>query len=290
MNETPPLGTPPMSTPFDHEQLRTRLELLALGLLDGTTETQLQQHVSGCPECRESLATIRQSWLPSANDGHVPVSLLARWPAVARTIPAQERELVERHIARCAECRQDLEHSQHPAFVHTTSASTQRHARRWERAWAVAASVVAVSSIGLWWTDRRPAPAPQDIATKVNAVPLRMTVIPVGPAMTGARRAQQQMPGLDLQVVEGDLLSLRVTPLDVPDDTPIRIELLRTDGALLASLDYPQRALYPDRQVVVGERGHPLPVGSYELRMVAWPGTSHADTQSHHFSVSRPAH
>lgn len=89
-----------------------RAGLLAFheGLLTESEETAFREHLKGCEECRRLLETMDgdPESRPTAPDGHIPSSLLARWDRNQKTLSGLERSLVRSHLESCAECRQDL--------------------------------------------------------------------------------------------------------------------------------------------------------------------------------------
>jgi len=93
-----------------HRWSRLRMPALRLGLLEGTEEARLREHLASCASCQESYAAImaeRQSGEPPGE--HIPADLIARWPQTAASLRGIERAAVRSHLEHCAECRQDLE-------------------------------------------------------------------------------------------------------------------------------------------------------------------------------------
>lgn len=102
-----------MSNPQDmtsDQHLAMRLRVLALSnhLLVGEDAEEVRAHAESCADCATLLDSLRESATASALGEHLPASLVATWPRSAPRLEGLERELVRRHLERCAECREDL--------------------------------------------------------------------------------------------------------------------------------------------------------------------------------------
>ena len=91
-----------------HRWVRVRLAARSAGLLTEDETRQIDEHLTGCPECRRRAETFEG--VPAEGDAsHVPAPVMARWPEARQRLRGLERAMVRRHLERCAECRQDLE-------------------------------------------------------------------------------------------------------------------------------------------------------------------------------------
>ena len=139
-----------------HPWFTHRLEALAAGILETAEELRVRTHITQCPECRESLEGMRPE-LAEAGSGHVPSSVLGRWPAVGESMPPLERKMVERHLGRCSACREDLALAGAPGL---SAGSGERRSgpgatAGWLRLYALAATLVALALAVLWWSALR---------------------------------------------------------------------------------------------------------------------------------------
>lgn len=276
-----------MRSTDDHEHAwaQARLELHQARLLEPDADERLRAHAAACDACRDVLETPRA---PDTESGaHVPASVLARWPGVSADLPALERELIEQHLRDCEPCREDLRVTTTPA----AATPARPGLVRWERVWAIAATAAAASLAVMWWVAprgpvREPAPASAPAEpSPMSPVPFTLAPSPVTLRDVtrggGVPAAAVVEPGANEPVV------VAFEPLDVPDDTPVAMELSTASGALQARTMHIQAELYPHRQLVVGDAGHPLADGDYVLRLIAWPGSARADTQSFALTVRR---
>jgi hypothetical protein len=241
--------------------------------------------------CRESLDAV-MAGAPDGGAEHLPASVLARWPAVADEMPALERELIEQHLADCAWCREDLQLS---GRARAGSTGTPRRTEPWRTraswlgVWATTATAAAAALALLWWHgphDRPPSraivAAPPPMALHITSAAVRLEDV-----MRGAAPASPTLvePGA------GEPVALGFDPAFVADETPVELELASrtgsTTGPTLARAMHTQRELYPGRSLLVGDEASPLADGDYRLRVIEWPGTARADTQSYAFTVRR---
>ena len=96
-----------------HRWARARFAARRAGLLDDEEERRLAEHLSTCDSCRreweEDAAVVEGDGAPMAGpDTHIPAGVLAAWPRAAKQLRGIERAMVREHLARCAECRQEL--------------------------------------------------------------------------------------------------------------------------------------------------------------------------------------
>ncbi len=96
--------------PQQHDRFRKRFVAYLTGLLDDEEENLFRAHIDDCPDCRESWDTLAsRSESREKIAGHIPASLLWRWPTIVSSIRGLEQSLIRNHLEECAECRQDLE-------------------------------------------------------------------------------------------------------------------------------------------------------------------------------------
>ncbi len=99
----------------EHAWFRARIEAHLTGLLDEDDDARFRQHARGCTACGQRLALVLEDDEPAANSaGHLPASLVAAWPRASRALRGIERTLAATHLARCAECRDELERLGYP--------------------------------------------------------------------------------------------------------------------------------------------------------------------------------
>jgi len=273
-----------------HGWVSGRLEQHGWGLLPEAEAEQLERHLASCADCRAALEEIaaRRS---SARVEHVPAAVLARWPKSRRRLGSLERELVERHLADCEECHTALEVVRsarvpgRPAWGLLRSLDVPRP---WLAAWAVGATAAFVACAILWRTGAAPAPAP---ASRVPPAPAPRVAFALEVAGEGLRLADVTRGAAAAEPTAepgpGEPVALTFDPLDVPDATPVRIEVVDGDDRAIASAVRPERELYPHRRLLLGSAAAPLPDGRYRLRMIAMPSGAAPDTQAYAFSVRR---
>ena len=93
----------------EHARLQSRRESYALGIANPELATEIKSHLVGCAECREFVEDLGLTPLPGETAGaHLPESMLVQWARVGPTLRGLERELVRRHLGRCALCRDNL--------------------------------------------------------------------------------------------------------------------------------------------------------------------------------------
>lgn len=284
----------PIAEDAEHAWSQARLELHPARLLGPEDELRLEAHVAACDPCREALAAVRARGLPPGHGEHIPASVLARWPAIARDLPEIEGELVSQHLRDCPSCGEDLRIAQAhaaPALVRLRPEPV-----RWERLWAVAATAAAAGFAILLWVAPHgpvaPTPASGTLAPMATGAPesrtrLSIGTAPVAVSLRDVTRGDAHAGAAIVAPGPREPVMLAFEPLDVPDDTPVALEIAAPAGAVLARLACTQRDLHPARQLVVGDDAAPLAAGDYLLRVIAWPGTVRADSLSLAFTVRR---
>ncbi|OGU00766.1 MAG: hypothetical protein A2W29_13480 [Gemmatimonadetes bacterium RBG_16_66_8] len=93
-----------------HSWFRARMAAFATGLLGPAEEERFREHRQQCAECRTAFHAMGASDVSAQGLGqHLPAELVARWSEARRSLRGLERSLVRNHLARCEECRQDLQ-------------------------------------------------------------------------------------------------------------------------------------------------------------------------------------
>src|SRR5262245_28206362 len=97
-------------TTDDHVWAIRMSALRKAGLLDDRAVQRLEEHLSGCDECREFLSakSEAQVGLPP-HEGHIPSDVLGRWDRSENELRGIGRALVRTHLERCESCREELE-------------------------------------------------------------------------------------------------------------------------------------------------------------------------------------
>lgn len=91
------------------EWLRKRLVAHACGLLDESEQSRVIELVRDDAACRLLWEEFSSVDLDSTYDaGHISTAVLARWGRIGDRLTELERRLVEDHLERCSECREDL--------------------------------------------------------------------------------------------------------------------------------------------------------------------------------------
>jgi len=163
------------------EQATELLPWLLNGAMDEVEQRPVKEHIATCLRCRQELAGIRSGWI--VYQSHVPADALVDY-AFRRPVANPQPEEIERHLAMCDECAEQLEmaresynwaSSEEPepapkrkirwwevwrwrdaalAASGATVSETRRSAIRWQYA-TLATSLVALIAIGGWlWSSR----------------------------------------------------------------------------------------------------------------------------------------
>ena len=143
----------------DHDWVRLRLPAAAAGLLDDQDEQRLQAHLTACGECAAAWQEQMQALSDECADGsgghHLPAAMIVRWELASQTLRGLEREAVSGHLARCADCRADLEALGHRAKLDPRAALADTRVVRARRtfgsgvAWGAGAVALAAMVAGL---------------------------------------------------------------------------------------------------------------------------------------------
>lgn len=91
-----------------HARFPALLSDYLLDVLDERQSSLIEAHARECDACGTLLAQARarrSDWWEGS--GHAPVRLLSSWASAPELLPPAERALLERHLDRCDECRED---------------------------------------------------------------------------------------------------------------------------------------------------------------------------------------
>jgi hypothetical protein len=98
-------GNPTMTDP--HLRFRSLAAEYLAEVLPPDESAWMDSHLEECADCAVLLQRVRTRLPGLAHDaGHLPVSILDRWLHSPDEFTPFERELVERHLARCERCRE----------------------------------------------------------------------------------------------------------------------------------------------------------------------------------------
>lgn len=160
------------------------------GSLRPAERALLAAHLAGCAGCRGALAATREASALFA--GHPEASTLVDYALGLPLDPSAglERSTLELHLAHCAECREELQlveadrgsaaaAGRVPAPEIAPSAGERAVApgqapgppRRWGRALALAAALVATSGLSVWLAMRARTPLPEARVALVELLP-----------------------------------------------------------------------------------------------------------------------
>jgi len=90
-----------------HLQFRSLAAEYLAEVLPPDESAWMDSHLKECADCAVLLQRVRTRLPGLAHDaGHLPVSILEPWPHSRDEFTPLERELVERHLARCERCRE----------------------------------------------------------------------------------------------------------------------------------------------------------------------------------------
>jgi hypothetical protein len=200
------------------------------GLHAPAEETAIAAHIDGCIECRseaDTLRSLRRS-LRAGPDHHVSIEdLVAHDEGVLDGQPGS-RSVIEAHVARCRDCRSDLE-----------SLARARRARD-DAAWGPrrVAPVEPVPAASRRRSIARTAAAAAILVLAGAGLVIAPWRNPVSPTLPSPRRSVTFMPpkrgGLaDRSLFAGERLSLRVVLPYEASDGPYLARIEREDGSVV---------------------------------------------------------
>lgn len=201
------------------ERVRELLPWYLHGSLETEEGEAVAGHLESCSDCRRELDdTARVAWIA---DRHVPTEVLADY-AFGTPIEGFDRGILERHLAHCPSCREELSLARQAA-----SGSSERDVgsvpvgSRWSI--ALAASVVlALGVAALWWvgqTGSGATPQPSGDVALVELLPDSL-----------ALRGQE-----DSRVVPADrpVTLVLVTDVVLEETDDLRARLVSPEGDVL---------------------------------------------------------
>lgn len=261
-----------------HAWVSPRLELHALGLLAPEDEALVTNHVAGCPECQGLLAELRTSVSAWAAGGHVPASILARWPGIAPALSAVEQRQVWRHLSECASCQQDLLISTH------ARSSAKAPGRAPAARWAYVAVGAAATWILTWSLGRAPLPTGPIPVQSDNVV---LSLVSEAPVLEDTMRGEAAHRITQVNPERMEPIALTLPPFDTPDSAMVQIEIVNQAGQVVGRLAQADSRARRGNVLLLGDSRSALPSGEYELRIVTLLRDSSADTTSLQFKVLR---
>ncbi|HKQ59508.1 MAG TPA: zf-HC2 domain-containing protein [Candidatus Eisenbacteria bacterium] len=297
-----------------HRWALARFTARRAGLLDDDEERRMAEHLATCDSCRrqweEDAAVVEGDGSPAPGpDAHIPAGVLAAWPRAAKELRGIERTMVREHLARCSECRQELELLGHapelavvpalewmgqarevPAAPPTESPhkiivlKPEARRRDWTRwafgSWAALASAAAlllVMNPGLIGPGRQgegPVVTPSPTQTPTPVLPA-----PAPPGLTVVDRPlrlQAALRGEAAKLPERTispgtrLLAIVVEPLDLPDRFPVQVTIRREEGGTPLEATVANADLASGR-LVLSAGGLPLEPGTYVVQARGGP-------------------
>jgi anti-sigma factor RsiW len=234
-------------------------------------------HLGGCTECRSEAAALRSMRRSLRGEwaAHVCIEDLVAHDEGDPDRDPESRDVIEDHLARCRDCRADLEalagarRTRDAAAVGlrpvTRAAPPAAGARRWSWAWTAASA--ALMLLG---------------GTVLVTTPWRGSE---GRPIPGPRRSITFMPPkrsglLDRRLVAGDRVSLRVVlPFGTPGG-PYRARLEREDGTIV---DRPETTSI-DAETLSIDLDAPAEPGAYRL-VLAIEGRPEGENPVYPFQV-----
>jgi len=93
-----------------HDWIRARYAAWLAGTLSDPDRRAFEDHIAQCVACRSEVdALLGYHELDTAEDAHLPTTLLASWEKRAPRLRGGMRLLVQQHLERCESCCRELE-------------------------------------------------------------------------------------------------------------------------------------------------------------------------------------
>jgi hypothetical protein len=227
----------------DRDWIERHAVAFALGELDPTQEARFRDAASGDPEFEDLLAASE-----SADAGHVPAALIARWGVAGRDLSGAERSLVERHLRTCPTCREELELVGRAAPTSIEDLASSRHWTPWIGGAVLGAAAMAAFLLFL---------SPQQPSLQGE------TIAVVSPR---AVRGEETML-LELDADARAFLLALALPVDVEPGARVMLALLDPHGdSLLQTALAPPPWRPPSTQVLVVAKPR-FEEGEYRVRL-----------------------
>jgi hypothetical protein len=189
------------------QQAEERLPWLLNGTLDREEAEAVQAHVSRCALCREALDETRRA--AAVFGAHLPTSALVDL-AWERPVSGLEAGLARRHVESCPTCAEELDLARESRRLEEAPARAAPPAASprpgYARYLALAASLAAAFTVGLWQGRARPDGGPPPTGSAPPALSARVSELE-----QETRRLRDAAASLEAQ-----LGSLRAPQLNLP--------------------------------------------------------------------------
>ena len=260
----------------DHRWFRDHVIGHALGLLEDADQERfdrLRRESEACREQWQEFAGDASTEDPSA--GHLPASLLGRWPRAQLRLRGLERELVGSHLEACTACRAELEllgfeptlvpagAEGNPAATGPTSRGSWFDLRSLVTG-ALVGATAAAAAVGFLIS------GPRDVADLPATLPwvaptsLRGDDLPL--LATGA-----DQPAITLMVE---------IPLDFSVDRPVQLTVADPEGREILRDSIATERVSAQLLMVVLPRGEGWSAGRYTVRLTQTEGASTRESES----------
>lgn len=284
-----------MSTPLDHAWFDAALSDALLDLLSDADLERFFEHARTCDSCTRRLAiawTARDDWW--AGHGHIPESGLLAIAEDAQAYEANMLEIIEAHLARCSECREDLSilrgnvadrQTTTPTPLEVPSQTPRLVWLPWSLAGAIAGA--AAASLLMWSFIRQPSfvPIPIVVPTPPPRSAIAELLLP--------ERIVIDAPSRDIGREATKLVQLRPGPhalsvvlplLLLPDSTQCQLRIIGPDGTVTTEVQASAKQMFDSRGVLLRIDAAP---GARSLQLhLSWLGeNSTAHERVYHLRV-----
>jgi hypothetical protein len=231
----------------DHDWYRRKLPVVAAGIATAEEEERVRAHREACGECQERWQRYQAT---EADDVHLSSSMMARWPRASAKLIGLEREMVQRHLDRCEECREDLRLAGFEPAAAPSASITSARPRAWWRGLATGAGVTALAA-SLAWLLLMPSTEPDPGGPVPWVVPSQLRGSPTSLA-PGTRQIAITL----------------ATPRELDIRRPAELEVFGPDGRSLLRSDLEPEQLTRSTIIVVVRSARPLASGAYRVRLL----------------------